>query len=127
MVASHPRHNVMISTHSYLDGDGGILQGAEYGATSPQYLFDNLVSRYRNVKLVFSGHVGTAGSRVDRGVHGNKIASFLGTFHSNTTNPVQLLTINPRKNSVRTTYMASATGERFTVYDRRVGQLHFVR
>jgi hypothetical protein len=46
IVAGHPYHNVVIVTHSYLNGGGGIEQtNGGYGDTSPQYLYENLVAR----------------------------------------------------------------------------------
>lgn len=60
VVAAHPRHNVIINTHAYLTADGSIAQNSDYGVSSPQYLYDNLVKVYPNIKMVFSGHVGQA-------------------------------------------------------------------
>ena len=93
-VAGHPDHNVIMVTHDYLDGAGGLGQSAGYGDTSPQYLWDNLISQYPNIKMTFSGHVGWATDRVYTGKNGNKIYSFLTTIHSTTTNPVRLLTVD---------------------------------
>ena len=59
-VADHPDHNVIVVTHDYLDGAGNLEQSAGYGDTSPQYLWDNLISQYPNIKMTFSGHVGWA-------------------------------------------------------------------
>ncbi|MCX8128480.1 MAG: metallophosphoesterase, partial [Clostridia bacterium] len=88
VVQNHPDHNVIIQTHSYLNGDGSINQSnGGYGSNSPQYLYDNLVKVYPNIRFVFSGHVGAAAKREDTGVNGNKIVSILGCFHSTTTNP----------------------------------------
>ena len=44
VVASHPDENVMVLTHAYLEANGSISQSnGGYGATSPQYLYDNLI------------------------------------------------------------------------------------
>ncbi|WP_329100524.1 metallophosphoesterase [Micromonospora sp. NBC_01699] len=127
VVATHPRHNVIVVTHDYIDGNGNIEQSAGYGATSPQYLFDNLVKQYANIRFVFSGHVGIAGNRVDTGVNGNKIYTFLQTFHSNTTNPVRLVEIDTAANSVRTWVYGPYTNQSFTEYDRSFSGLALVR
>jgi hypothetical protein len=127
VVATHPHFNVIISTHSYLDARSQIYGSAGYGQTSPRYLFDHLVSVYRNVKVVLSGHVGVAGYRVDVGRHGNRIASFLGTFHSNTTNPVRLLVVQPRLGRITARFAAPKTGETFPQYNVTARKLHFVR
>jgi len=126
VVASHPRHNVVVSTHSYLDAANQISASAEYGTNSPRYLFDQLISAFPNIKMVFSGHTGVAGYREDRGVAGNKIASFLGTFHSPSSNPVRVVRIDPRRNQVTSRFTAPATGERLAQYDVKVRGLDFV-
>ena len=46
VVACHPNYNVIITTHSYLNGGSSIYQKSDYGDTSPQYLYDNLVKQY---------------------------------------------------------------------------------
>jgi hypothetical protein len=127
VVAAHPRHNVTVVTHDYIDGGGNIGQSSGYGATSPQYLFDNLIKQYANVKFVFSGHTGIAGNRVDTGVHGNKIYTFLQTFHSNTTNPVRLVEVDAQANSVRTWIYAPYTNQSFPEYDRTFTGIGLVR
>lgn len=117
VVAGHPAHNVIVQTHSYLTAAGGIDQtNGGYGARSGQYLYDSLISRYANIKLVFSGHTGQALRRVDRGVHGNRIVSYLQSFHSRTTNPVRIVTIDPGSGLVTTAIAAPYTNETWTQY-----------
>ncbi|MFN8196989.1 MAG: metallophosphoesterase [Nakamurella multipartita] len=117
VVAGHPQHNVIVVTHSYLNAGGGIEQGnGGYGDTSPQYLYDNLVRPFSNVKLVFSGHVGNAASRTDVRPDGSKVVSFLGAFHSNSTNPVQIVTIDPAAGSVSTRFYAPKDGATWPQY-----------
>jgi hypothetical protein len=127
VVAANPRSNVIVVTHDFIDGNGNIEQSASYGATSPQYLFDNLVKQYANIRFVFSGHVGVAGSRVDTGVHGNKIYSFLQTFHSNTTNPVRLVEIDTAAESLHTWIYGPFNNQTFTEYDRTISGIGVVR
>ncbi|MFV2101541.1 metallophosphoesterase [Micromonospora sp. LOL_024] len=127
VVAAHPRHNVLVVTHHYLESDGTIGRGSGYGSTSPQYLFDNLVRRYPNIRLVFSGHTGTAASRVDTGLHGNRIHSFLQTFHSRSTNPVRLVEVDTAADSLRTWIYAPHTDENFPAHDRWYPDLGLIR
>lgn len=127
VLAAHPRHNVILSTHSYLNGDGSVYGGADYGDTSPQQLFDRLVRPHPSVKLVLSGHVGMAAHRVDTHAGGSRVASFLGTFHSNTTNPVQLLTIDPDAGTVATRFVGPATGQSWPQYATTIGGMSFTR
>lgn len=127
VVASHPDYNVIISTHYFLNSNGTIGDNNQgYGATSPQYVYDRLVSQYPNIKMVFSGHVGYARkSRVDTGVHGNKIHSFLTTFHEGQTNPVRMLTVNTAKDTVTSTIYAPYTDRTWHAYDEKVTDLTF--
>ena len=115
VVASHPDHNVIVVTHDYIDGarqPGARTAG--YGDTSPQYLFDNLISQYPNIKMTVSGHVGCAGDKVYTGKNGNKIYSFLTTIHSGTTNPVRLVTVDTKAGTLKTWIYAPFTNETFT-------------
>lgn len=117
VVAGHPQHNVILVTHSYLTAGGGIEQGnGGYGANSPQHLYENVVRPFSNVKLVFSGHVGQAASRTDVRPDGSKVVSFLGAFHSNSTNPTQIVTIDPAAGSVSTRFYAPKDGTTWPQY-----------
>ena len=117
LVAAHPDHNVVVATHSYLDAGGGIdPTNGGYGANSPQYLYDNLIRRYSNIRMVFSGHTGAALKRVDTGAHGNRIVSYLQAFHSNKTNPVRIVTVDPSSGLVTSKIVAPYTNETWTQY-----------
>ncbi|MEI2774411.1 MAG: metallophosphoesterase [Tetrasphaera sp.] len=112
VVAAHPDTNVLVQTHSYLTSTGAISQdNGGYGANTPQYVFDNLIKLYPNIKAVFSGHVGSSAQRTDTGVHGNKIVSYLGTFHSATTNPVRLVEFDVLSGTITTKVVAPYTGQ----------------
>ena len=60
------------------------------------------MSKYSNVKLVFSGHTGHFTSRVDS-PHGNTVVSYLGNVLARGTNPVRIITINTRSGDVFST------------------------
>ena len=77
--------------------------------------------------MVLSGHVGSAGSRVDRGVHGNKVVSLRAAMHSETTNPVRLITVRPHAGELRTRIVAPATGRTWPRHARTVTGMRFVR
>lgn len=112
VVAAHADHNVIVSTHSYLEADGSIgTSNGGYGATSPKYLFDNLIKVYPNIRVVLSGHVGGGASRVDTGTNGNKILSLLQCYHSRTTNPVRMLKFNVAKGTITNWVYAPYTKE----------------
>jgi hypothetical protein len=127
VVASHPHHNVIITTHNYISGSGAIGTSAGYGDTSPKYLYDNLVKQYTNIKFVACGHTGQAAIRVDTGVHGNKIISYNQTYHSNTTNPVRMIEVDTSAGTVTSKVHAPATGEIFTAHATSHSGMSYVR
>ncbi|HEY8456506.1 MAG TPA: metallophosphoesterase [Actinopolymorphaceae bacterium] len=110
VVAGHPHHNVIIVTHSHLTASGDIAQtNGGYGDTSPQYVFDNLTSRYRNVRFVFSGHTGLHAYRVDSGVHGNTIYQIQSTYHDHAS--TRLVEIDTANGSFSTRVYSRETGQ----------------
>jgi len=140
VVAANPDYNVAFTSHYILNGDASIsTSNAGYGDTSGRYLYDNLFLKYPNVKLVFSGHVGMAGTRVDTGVNGNKVAGFVGTFHQNDYNPTRFVTINVANNivtsdiqaaSIRDAYKSkypNATLPTYNEYDVSYSGMNFIR
>ena len=91
VLAANPDHNVIVITHMHLNGDGSIsTSNGGYGNNSPQYVYDNLLKKYANVRLVFSGHVGSHAYRENTGNNGNRIYQFLNTFHDGSTNPTRI-------------------------------------
>lgn len=100
VVADHPSHNVIIQTHSYLDRNGTVSKSnGGYGKTAPSVLYDQIVSKYPNVKFVFSGHVGKFAKRTDT-INGNTVVSYLGNDLGGQSNPVRILTINTATGAV---------------------------
>lgn len=80
----YPDHNAILFTHMHLNlsdsptpltnrfGSFGSPQG------SPQTVYDNVISKYPNVRFTFSGHYGRkSGCAVFTGTKGNKIYSYL--------------------------------------------------
>ena len=129
VVAAHPDYNVIVSTHYYLTSGGKIGQtNAGYGDTSPQYLWKQLISRYPNIKLVFSGHVGKARkARVDTGAKGGKVYSFLTTMHDRTSNPTRLVTIDTKARTLTTRVYGPSTGKTWKEYTQTIKGLSLVR
>jgi len=118
VVSSHPDYNVIVNTHSYLNGDSSISTSSEYGTTSPKYLYDNLISKYSNIKIVVSGHVGEAGYREDVTADGNKVVSYLNTFHSRS-NPSRFLNIDTATGDLSITAYAPKDGATYSQYDKK--------
>lgn len=133
VVEQHPRHNVIVVTHDYLTGSGGIsTSNGGYGKNSPKYVFDNLVKLYPNIKMVLSGHEGAAASREDTGVKGNRIVSFLqnepdqGATRGKS-NVVRIVEIDPADNSLGSYIYSPATNGSFPQYDKIAVGLDFVQ
>lgn len=103
VVAAHPHHNVIIDTHFYLSRKGGIsTSNAGYGETSGRYIYNQIVSKYPNVKIVVSGHTGSFARRTDTN-KGNRTVSYLGNELGGSENPVRVLTIDTRSGKVTNT------------------------
>jgi hypothetical protein len=127
VVATHPKHNVILVTHSYLTASGSISGSAEYGDTAPSVLAQQLVRKYPNVRIVLSGHTGTAKHRVDTGVHGNRIDSFLLNWTSNDTNRTRLITIDTKAGTLKTWVYAPYTKQTFAAATVNLKGLSWVR
>jgi len=103
IVAKYPDHNVIFLTHAHLNADGSIQQNnGGYGDNSPQYVFDQAMKPYANVRLVFSGHTGTHGYRTDTGTHGNTVYQFLQCYHDTSNSPTRLLQIDTKNGTLKT-------------------------
>ena len=64
IIADHPYHNVIITTHAYLYSDGTTLDDGDHlppskngGYNDGDDMWDKLVSVYDNIVLVMSGHI----------------------------------------------------------------------
>lgn len=126
VVATHPEHNVIIQTHHYLDGNGSISgSSGGYGTTSPQYLYDNLVKVYPNVKMVFSGHAGAAATRTDVGQNGNTVYSFLQNSPGGV-NPVRLVEIDTENGTMSTRIYSPDNNETLSGYSQTFTGVKFV-
>jgi hypothetical protein len=127
VVASHPRHNVVVNTHHYVSANNGITKHAGYGDTSPRELRKGFISQHRNIVMVVSGHVeASAATRVDEGVHGNKVVSLLTAFAKSDTNPVRLVRINPARGVLKTRIVAPSSRVRYPEHRARVTGMRFV-
>lgn len=127
VIESHPEHNVIVATHSYLNADGSIYHDCDYGHNSPQTLFERVICQYENVKFVFSGHTGDATHRIDYGIHNNQIASFLGCFHSNDRNPVQLLEIDTVEGSASIRTYSPIDNQEWTQFGAVIQDMDYIK
>ncbi|MBQ2986970.1 MAG: hypothetical protein IJE23_05760 [Tyzzerella sp.] len=80
IIASLPNHNVIITTHAYLDGNGNRWTTTMSGVSNEgQEVWDKLISQHSNISLVLCGH--TSGvdiiRREDPGVNGNTVTQMM--------------------------------------------------
>jgi hypothetical protein len=125
VVAAHADRNVIVVTHSYLEADGTIRQDGSYGATSPQALYDSLISVHPNIRIVLSGHTGTSAHRVDTGADGNTVVSLLGGFHSPASNHVRLLEIDTAADTLTTRIFSPIDALSFPLWDASFPDMQF--
>ena len=110
VITSHAGHNVLIQTHSYLDANGTIsTSNGGYGSTTPKAMHAQLVVPNPNVKMIFSGHVGTQASRTDN-PSGRKVLSFLVNDLGAAYNPVRVLEIDTVAGTVTSKLVSPKTG-----------------
>lgn len=118
---------MIVVTHSYLTSRGSISRSAGYGDTSPSVLSKQLIKKYPNVRLVFSGHTGTYAHRVDKGSKGNRIDSFLLNWTSNTTNRTRLVTIDTKKGTLTSWVYAPYTKTKYPKTKVKLSKIKWVR
>ena len=94
IIAAHPNHNVVISTHAYLFRDGTTLDAGDvypptkdavfnaFPGSKPNngdHMWDKLISKYENIVLVLSGHdpCDRIVTTQTQGVNGNIVTQML--------------------------------------------------
>lgn len=86
IIKTHPNHNIIITIHAYLTRDGTTLDSkdadtpTDYGAIySSEDLWNKLISKHKNIVMVFSGHISTDGIifSTNKGINGNTVNQFL--------------------------------------------------
>ena len=95
VVAAHPYHNVIVTTHAYLAADGNVLDGSQAGSPSSytgcendndgDYFWDELIRKHDNIVMVLCGHVG-----VDNIVNSTKMGDKGNTVTQIMINPQDL-------------------------------------
>ena len=88
VIEAHPYHQVIVSTHGYLQSDGVRMPTATYGflyeegkedPNSANEMWDEFVSQHENIIMVLCGHVlnDNVMTRIDEGVNGNKVLQMM--------------------------------------------------
>ncbi|RZS63902.1 metallophosphoesterase [Pseudobacter ginsenosidimutans] len=124
VVAQHPKHQVILLTHAYMYaddtriGEGDKWRPQAYGIGKDQgddavndgdQIWEKLVSKHANMKMVFSGHVlfdGT-GKLVSKGIHGNDVYQMLANYQEGVIGTenggngyLRIVTVNLRKKKI---------------------------
>lgn len=138
VVATHPRHNVIVVSH-YLKSPDGTMDNMSYGSLSTAVVYDELINAYPNVKLALGGHIGQSYRFVTTGAAGNKVVTIISTFHANDYNPTRFITFDVNNNSfysnveaasIRADYLKTyptATMANYSTYTYSETGLAFVR
>ena len=80
VVEAHPNHNVIVATHIYLYASGERIDALKYGSVhTSEYLWENLISKHKNIVLVLGGHAISeyVVTRTDVGDNGNRVVQML--------------------------------------------------
>ena len=91
VIAAHPHHRVIISTHAYMTRDGARITPAnntaspnpnnltDGSANHGEQMWDKLIRKYENIFMVLSGHIAAESVEVSlaTGDHGNTVYQFL--------------------------------------------------
>lgn len=91
VIAAHPNHRVIVVTHSYLGPTDERTEGniVHYGVGDDgdgphdgKQLWEQLVSKHKNIVMVFSGHDkgDGGGRRVSQGIYGNSVYEMMSNF-----------------------------------------------
>lgn len=96
-------YNVIILTHYFLNGKGEIApNNAGYGNLTLQSIYDQLVKKHANIRMVICGHTGSSTWRDDVGDHGNHIYQILQDYQGddNGGGYIRLLDIDPQAGTI---------------------------
>ncbi len=91
VISAHPKHNVIINTHSYLRANNTLNTGVPQeglrttGEETPNNgddIWEKCVKKHKNCLFVFSGHILSDGNgyRVSKGDNGNTVYQFLANY-----------------------------------------------
>jgi len=84
VIADHPDHNVIFSTHEYLRPEEDARSNPDNGRWTAQgdLLFDRLVEPHSNVVLVFSGHLHGVRQRITEREDGTRVIETVADYQS---------------------------------------------
>lgn len=140
VISAHPKHNVIINTHSFLNSDNNLRTGIPQeglkatGEETPNNgdgIWDKCVKKHNNILFVFSGHVlgDGAGYRVTKGEKGNTVYQFIANYQGGVQGATQ-----SQRNGMNRIFDIEPEHKRFTIrtysdyqkrYDTRTDHVYY--
>ena len=124
-VAANPQHNVIVVTHDYIDGTGGIEQSRRLRCDQPAVPVRQPDQQYANVKMAFSGHIGYAAS----GTHRRQREQDLHVPHHvppQDHQPGATVTVDTTAGTLKTWIYAPHNNQTFSEYSKTITGVDFV-
>lgn len=103
ILPKYPGYNVIVLTHYFLNGKGEIApNNSGYGDLTCQSIYDQLIKKHANIRMVICGHTGSSTWRDDVGDHGNHIYEILQDYQGedNGGGYMRLLEIDPQAGTI---------------------------
>lgn len=103
VMPKYPDYNVIVLTHYFLNGKGEIApNNSGYGDLTCQSIYDQLIKKHANIRMVICGHTGSSTWRDDVGDHGNHIYEILQDYQGedNGGGYMRLLEIDPQAGTI---------------------------
>lgn len=95
IVSEHPKHRVIVATHSYIDRHEFTDEGKK--------VWEKFASKHKNIFIVLCGHL-SVGRRTDIGDHGNTVYALLADYQGldyGGQGWLRILTFIPQKNVIQ--------------------------
>lgn len=121
IVAAHPNHHVIVSTHAYLTHDGTTLDANDAHisnmANRADAIWEKFVKKHKNIVLVLSGHIGWdyVVTTQRKGDNGNTVTEMLLDYQSTDNAAVTYSKISENGMGIVNMFHFSADGKTLTV------------
>jgi hypothetical protein len=112
VVASHPERRVIVLTHCYLDmfnarSTLGLINPHNFNlpeVNDGQQMWDEFISRHKNIFMVISGHYPGIGQLTSTGVHGNTVHQIMANYQTRLWHGrygwLRIMEFSPRDNTI---------------------------
>lgn len=103
VLTKYPDDNVIVLTHYFLNGKGEIApNNSGYGDLTPEHIYNHLIKKHANIRMVICGHTGSSTLRDDVGQKGNHIYQILQDYQGeeNGGGYMRLIEIDPQAETI---------------------------